>query len=35
VDAYSRVAARQANAKQVLSLDWQDGWKGNSEGKSQ
>jgi NADPH:quinone reductase len=35
VDAYSRVAARQAKAKQVLSLDWRDGWKGNSEGKSQ
>lgn len=35
VDAYSRVAARQAKTKQVLSFDWPDGQKGNSEdGKS-
>jgi NADPH2:quinone reductase len=27
VDAYSRVAARQAKAKQVLSFDWWDGLK--------
>ena len=31
VDAYSRVAARQAKTKQVLSFDWRDGHKGNSE----
>ena len=31
VDAYSRVAARQAKTKQVLSFDWRDGQKGNSE----
>jgi NADPH:quinone reductase len=31
VDAYSRVAAGQAKAKQVLSFDWRDGQKGNSE----
>jgi NADPH2:quinone reductase len=34
VDAYSRVAARQAKAKQVLSFDSRDEQKGNSEGKS-
>jgi NADPH:quinone reductase len=35
VDAYSRVAAGQAKAKQVLGFDWRDARKGNSaEGKS-
>jgi NADPH2:quinone reductase len=34
VDAYSRVAARQAKAKQVLSFDGRDEQKGNSEGQS-
>jgi NADPH2:quinone reductase len=35
VEAYSRVAARQAETKQVLSFDWREGQKGNSEdGKS-
>jgi NADPH2:quinone reductase len=32
VDAYSRVAARHAKAKQVLSFDWPDGTRGSSEG---
>src|SRR3984885_13746508 len=31
VDAYSRVAARHAKAKQVLSFDWPDGTRGSSE----
>src|SRR5271156_4609429 len=31
VEAYSRVAARQAKAKQVLSFDWRDGENGSSE----
>jgi NADPH:quinone reductase len=34
VDAYSRVADRQAITKQVLSLDWRDEQKGNSEVRS-
>jgi hypothetical protein len=31
VDAYNRVAAKQAKTKQVLSFDWRDGQNGNSE----
>jgi NADPH:quinone reductase-like Zn-dependent oxidoreductase len=34
VDAYSRVAARHAKAKQVLSFDWPDGTRGSSEDSS-
>ena len=34
LDAYSRVAARQAKLKQVLSFDWRDGQQENSESKN-
>ena len=34
VEAYSRVAGRQAKTKQVLSFDWPDQPRGNSEGGS-